>query len=938
MRSWVRCFAMLSVCAPLGASGHTVYLAPDNHTDYSWNATPAVSDQAMLADLDYYRAQADATAASPPDEQSRYTADNWWFLWLYEKNRSPAEFADLVAKIKDGHITIPLNPFVTLYGAMSTEMAIRAGYYPGRIARRYGVQFLLGYPSVENATMPWGLAQIFSASGVRYAWKGICGCTASAPFADVPAELFRWEGADGHRLLTKWYRLRGANTSRGGYAEAHDNLSVAALADQIATTRSQQPGVPLTGLFGAGWDSVGYTSQEVVDAVHGFNAAGGGDRAVVSNEIDFFQALEGSPAAAGLPVLRGGFGADWDMWPASLAERTARQRRAVEQLRTVEAVAAFAQRDDPSVWPPLQALLESALTSTWKYFEHSWSVCCGGPTIAELAAEKEQWTRDVESAVASAQASAAAAVAARFATPAGESRVAVFNPLGFARTDLVDLPVASAGPYVVTDVATGLQAPSQVLAGNPGFQLRWLAADVPSLGYRVYRVALGTPSAQPPAASVTAASRTIDGSRYRVVLGTRGQIVSLIDKSAQPQRELAGGGALNDWGGGSLSGASAENVGPVSATLRLDLADPARSVRVTLYGAIDRVDVEDVVAENVSGIHAYAFSVNLASPQIEFEELGAIARPGLISQGGDYLPGTRASRLTLNHFVAFAAPDYHVVVSNRDAYAMQVGQSSDRDFDLPTSTVSVVVTDTGAGVTDQGGDARFLNRFALRGVAGAFAADEAMRTSLAHQNPLHPVWLASGHAGPWTAPTRSFLAIDSPHVVVTAFKPAEEAARGFVVRLWELAGVHSITHVDASAMTPAEAYGTSLIETDLGPIAVTAGSLSALLEPNQIATLRFTEGAADACRNGIDDDGDGLVDLADPGCASASDTSERNVAVACDDGFDNDGDGKIDLADPDCSSPADTSEGPPRACGLVGLEVVPVLAGLAALRLRRRAR
>jgi hypothetical protein len=174
--------------------------------------------------------------------------------------------------------------------------------------------------------------------------------------------------------------------------------------------------------------------------------------------------------------------------------------------------------------------------------------------------------------------------------------------------------------------------------------------------------------------------------------------------------------------------------------------------------------------------------------------------------------------------------------------------------------------------------------------------------------------------------------------VVTAFKPAEEAARGFVVRLWELAGVHSITHVDASAMTPAEAYGTSLIETDLGPIAVTAGSLSALLEPNQIATLRFTEGAADACRNGIDDDGDGLVDLADPGCASASDTSERNVAVACDDGFDNDGDGKIDLADPDCSSPADTSEGPPRACGLVGLEVVPVLAGLAALRLRRRAR
>jgi len=96
-------------------------------------------------------------------------------------------------------------------------------------------------------------------------------------------------------------------------------------------------------------------------------------------------------------------------------------------------------------------------------------------------------------------------------------------------------------------------------------------------------------------------------------------------------------------------------------------------------------------------------------------------------------------------------------------------------------------------------------------------------------------------------------------------------------------------------------------------------------------------GSTDACSNGIDDDGDGLVDMADPGCASASDRSERSAAVACDDGFDNDGDGLIDFpADPKCSSPADTSEGPAN-CGLLGLEVVPLLAGLALLRARAQA-
>src|SRR5262245_25394838 len=158
---------LLGVCLSTGsgARAHTAYLAPDNHTDYGWNAPTATYDSTMLAEIDYYRAQANATAGAPVDEQSRYTADNWWYLWLYEKNRSAADFADLIAKIQDGHITVPLNPFVTLYGAMSTEMAIRAGYYPGRISRKYGIQFPLSYPSVENATMPFGLAQILAASG-----------------------------------------------------------------------------------------------------------------------------------------------------------------------------------------------------------------------------------------------------------------------------------------------------------------------------------------------------------------------------------------------------------------------------------------------------------------------------------------------------------------------------------------------------------------------------------------------------------------------------------------------------------------------------------------------------------------------------------------------------------------------------------------------------
>ena len=50
------------------------------------------------------------------------------------------------------------------------------------------------------------------------------------------------------------------------------------------------------------------------------------------------------------------------------------------------------------------------------------------------------------------------------------------------------------------------------------------------------------------------------------------------------------------------------------------------------------------------------------------------------------------------------------------------------------------------------------------------------------------------------------------------------------------------------------------------------------------------------CANGIDDDGDGLIDEADPDCQSSE---EEEI---CDNGIDDDADGLIDDADPDCFS------------------------------------
>jgi arylsulfatase A-like enzyme len=64
-----------------------------------------------------------------------------------------------------------------------------------------------------------------------------------------------------------------------------------------------------------------------------------------------------------------------------------------------------------------------------------------------------------------------------------------------------------------------------------------------------------------------------------------------------------------------------------------------------------------------------------------------------------------------------------------------------------------------------------------------------------------------------------------------------------------------------------------------------------------------------SCADGFDNDGDGPIDLEDPGCSGPEDESERS-ARQCDDGVDNDGDAHVDLDDPGCPTPNGKVEAP----------------------------
>lgn len=185
--------------------------------------------------------------------------------------------------------------------------------------------------------------------------------------------------------------------------------------------------------------------------------------------------------------------------------------------------------------------------------------------------------------------------------------------------------------------------------------------------------------------------------------------------------------------------------------------------------------------------------------------------------------------------------------------------------------------------------------------------------------------------------------------------------------------------IDELRVTPLALSFTPFVDPAWGTVGTTvAVSLRLEIHGEQLPRL---------CSDGLDDDFDGLVDLADPGCSGPDDYTENDPSLPCDDNLNNDGDfffdveqdpgckdawfplenpacqdkidndgavgidfdggnsanggrGALDLPDPHCTVPWKNKEVGP-TCGL-GFEVVLLLAPIAALRrgaarLRRRA-
>lgn len=832
---------LLSICllsAVLNSPAHAVkriYLANDDHTDYFWTGDDVQYRTAFLSMLDFYMAQAEATATQPSDSRGRFNVDGSLWVWEYEHNKTPAQFARLIDHMRAGDITMPLNTAVLCYGGTPAEGVLRSMYYSGRLERRYGMRFPL-VEAMENQTLPGGIASLWAGSGAKYSWRGVCGCVTHTVFAPRARQIYNFLGPDGQGVCMKWNTQLAGLSGIGSYLESSNPAGMVGYLDADAGFKAVWPW-DVSGAFGYGGDALQTTTGAFVSTSQSYSNAS--RRVIVSNEVDFFQDFLANHGSE-IPNFSGSFGNEWDLYQASMGAVTSAFRNELEKLRTAEALATIASWNHPGFMAGRESARDAAFMAAGLFYEHDWTADGPIPRSRRAQFQRDELTL-LKNYVDKLQADALALLAADVSTVSGKERHVVFNPLSWSRTDAVDLATSIASPRRVIDVSTGAEVRSQQMSASV---VRILAADVPSVGYRVYEVQAQAPATFAASASVTLP--VMDNALYRVTVGTRGNITSLIDHR-DSDRQWVGttsGSTLNDIGSGS-GPVVVESAGPVSTTLRVTASStPAHETRVTLYAGVDRVDVENTVTQNFTGTVAYESKFNVTGAKLRHEEVGMIATVARAAQGGDYADANaRTDYLSFGHFADFSEPTRGITISNADCSFFQAGNSSTTTLDASTPAIKAVVgmqvDGNGLGILAQGGDTRFVNRFAFQR-HGAYDPAAAMRVSLEHQDPLIEVRLTGGSAALLPPTTYSFVSLSSSDVLLWALKPAEEGiASGIIARVWNVAQGQRSLALSIPAASHITATRTTHLETDLSPAAVVNDVLTETLQPQQLRTYRI---------------------------------------------------------------------------------------------------
>ena len=514
--------------------------------------------------------------------------------------------------------------------------------------------------------------------------------------------------------------------------------------------------------------------------------------------------------------------------------------------RNNEVKAVFAEESAVfAAWLGAREYPKEILTKAWRDFiRHEFHDDLTGTSV--LRAYRETFHDDivVNNTLDGEIAFSLASIARNADTLPGDGRkLVVFNPAAYDRRSVAEATLPDAED-LTGDLAVfapdGCEVPSQILGRSAGGIRFLFLADVPSLGYAVYRV---LPAAQPfRDTSLSVCENRLENEYLAVTVNGEGDIASIFDKEngvemlREPIRYEILWNSLRNYGAWEIGydDPTAEPIAVVSGPCRISIVEngPCRvSLRIERTKGPSRF-AEVLSLEAGSGLLNVYHDVNwhesrsLLKASFPFALDGETCRydAGLGSvERGDRSP--RKYEVPVGKWASFYDPgkDYSVTILNDSKHGMDKSGNVLR-LTLIHTPANQFRSDTRQDLQDFGEN---VFSFALSGSRGDFRAAGSEKQGALYHAPL-AVCETSSHEG-ILPQVCSFFSADCESAALRAIKMAEDSDE-IVVRVNESSGsvVRASFTVGGGVSSAREING---YEDPVGPAEVKNGRVFFSLSP-----------------------------------------------------------------------------------------------------------
>ncbi len=874
-----------------------VYIVPITHHDLGYTDTIENVLNLYGGFYDDVLRFCEETKDWPEESKYRYTLEGTWSIQHFIENR-PKEVIDKLGKyIKEGRIEIGALFGNEISALCSHEQLIRLMYPSFRLKRKYGAQIRTA--SITDVPgLSWGLPTVLAGAGVKYFFAGLptyfeWGRSDIHTFWDESAILrhgrpdaFRWQGPDGETVLVYYqgsYGFFKAVTGPHTYKYVMDNLP-----GMLEAMEKQGTPFDVARYIHNGVDNYP-PDVKISHIVREWNSRWAYPKLFVATNLMFFEELE--KQCRDVRTFRGELPhTDYVVGAVSTAKQTSINRITHDRLHSAEKFATIASLASDYRYPAEK--IRQAYDNVLLYDEHTWGRAYPQGKGQDWAwNEKSHYAYKAAGLTEPILSGSLDRIADKIELKEQGRHLVVFNSLCVERTDVVRVPRFSVkGPFDLIDEETGQKVPYQIVeldspqapvpyaAHRYGrgqfeskelFELAFVAEDVPSFGYKTYRLSTRKKAATFPS-SVVVGESSLENRFFKIKLNSQtGAIEGIYDKELS--RELVDKRAphkLNQFvakwvQSGKIEGAGKAMIrkgqsGPVYGSLVVSSQGagcPQITQEIILYDKIKRIDFANRILKDSTPLLEiyFAFPFKMDNPEFRFEGSNSVIEPLR-----DQFPGSNSNYYAVQHWADVSDGKVGVTLSCIESHLLEFG-----------GLWPCYVSQAHHGVTPPDFGREFVKQDELtKGYMYSFVLDSNFRTN------FQPVQQAdclfrysiSTHKGEWKEGRcrdfgwaicnpligvhvngkkegtldrkMSFCQVDKPNVFLLTLKRAEDGD-GIIVRLIETEGKDVMATVTLPHLTIKKAYRTNLVEENEGEATFTEHEIKIPVGAFGITTIRF---------------------------------------------------------------------------------------------------